>query len=283
MIHQLRTKYRLISGSYGLYDGEPIFEFEESVRGSVDITEEEMLSLRIIHFFTWALWNLGVGKPLLRFLELEHNLNPVDMVLTLAKPGKDSELDEFLAQFNREAQEEWFETAEELVDHYTTNFDQLLKTGFLKMNYKYLAKILLDRDFARCLLANVAAEVNSTLASELVEFCLDRIYFLDEMIPSKDREYSEDLVRILMQIYPNHTFESNTCRFEIEEGTRRQIRFELQKFDFDHDPLRALALTLEPYHSDFLYDFRFGASGQKETVGELMGSFDYHGQLGRGS
>ena len=57
------------------------------------------------------------------------------------------------------------------------------------------------------------------------------------------------------------------------------INYELQKFNFENEPLRALALTLETYRSNFLYDFQFGKIG-KESENDYTSSFDYHAQLG---
>ena len=104
----LQTKYRLISGSYGKYHGEMVFEYEESVRGSKDISQHEMHSLRVIHFLMWSLSNLGIARSLLHFLNVEHDRNPVDVMLALASPGKNPDLDVYLEEFDREAREEWF-------------------------------------------------------------------------------------------------------------------------------------------------------------------------------
>ncbi len=278
--YQLRTKYRLIAGSYGKYEGEPIFEFEESVRASKDITEAEMFSLRIVHFYIMAFWNLGIAKPLLRWMKMEQNINPLDVMLSLTRPEENPFIEEFLNEFNEEARTEWFDTADSLTDYYTTNFDDLMEKGFLKLNFRYLAKILLNRDFAKQILITIAGKTNDPLASELMQFCYDRIYFLDHPVQSKKCEYSDDLVNVLKKIYPTLSFDSNVCHFEIEEKTKHAIDYELKKVGLEKDPVRALALTLESYRSYFLFDFRFGSAGKKEVVGDLAGSFDYHAQLG---
>lgn len=278
--YQLKTKYRLIAGSYGKYDEEPIFEFEESVRASKDITEEEMFSLRIVHFLIMALWNLGIAKPLLRWMSQEQNINPLDVILSLTRPEENPFIKQFLVEFNEEAREEWFETAESLTDYYTRHFDELMETGFLKLNFRYLAKILLNRDFAKQILVTIADKMKSEVADELVKFCHDRIYFLDHPVQSKDCEYSPAMVSVLKKIYPTLSFISNVCHFEIEEKTKHAIDYELEKVGIEKDPVRALALTLESYQNYFLFDFRFGSGGRKEVVGDLTGSFDYHAQLG---
>ena len=124
-------------------------------------------------------------------------------------------------------------------------------------------------------------ESDAAIAFELIEFCLDRIYFVEDAIRSKECTYSPELVDFLKKVYPGHVFESNACRFEIDERTKRAIDYSLKKHHFSKGKLLALTLTLESVRtSHFLYDFEFGNSGRKEVVGNMEGSFDYHAQLG---
>jgi putative methyltransferase len=276
----LKTKYRLISGSYGKYNGTPVFEYEESVRSSNDIKEEEMHYLRIIHFFIWVFWNLGIAKPLLKWIQLETKTNPIDVFIELAKPGKNKILNKFIEDFDKEARSEWFDTAEQLNEYYTKNFGTLIENGFLKLNPKYLSKLIFDKDLTRSLIDSIVNQYKSKISTDLGKFCYDQIFFLDSPI-SKNCKYDADILNILKSIYPTITFESNTCYFEQQEGVQEAINFELQKFDFDTDPIRALTLTMETYRNRFLYDFKFSTNGNKQTSGELTGgSFDYHAQLG---
>jgi radical SAM superfamily enzyme YgiQ (UPF0313 family) len=258
--YQLKTKYRLISGSYGKYDGDPVFDFEESVRSSRDITEEEMHSLRLVHFFIYPFWNLGMAKPLLQWLQSDYGRNPLDVILKVTQLGNDSELDKFIQEFDREAREEWFDSPEALRQYYSKNFDDLVDKGFLKLNFKFLAKFLLDKNFARILIHSIIQECNSKVAIELAQFCLDRIYFLDSSETSRTAYYSDEAISVLKKLFPSCVFKSNTIQFKIEDSVRRPIEFDLNRFCFDEDPLRALALTLETYRSQFLMGFESGAS-----------------------
>jgi len=276
----LKTKYRLISGSYGKYDGIPVFEYEESVRSSNHITEEEMHYLRIIHFFIWVFWNLGIAKPLLKWIQSEHGKNPVDVFIELAKPGKNSILDQFIHDFDTEARNEWFDTVNDLNHYYKSNFDSLIEKGFLKLNPKYLSKLILDKALTRSLIDVLVEKYKSKISVELGNFCCDQIFFLDSST-SKECKYDEDTLNVLRMIYPHITFEGNTCFFEQQKGIQEAINYELKKFNFETEPIRALTLTMETYRNRFLYDFSFSPNGNKETSGELLGgSFDYHAQLG---
>jgi radical SAM superfamily enzyme YgiQ (UPF0313 family) len=274
----LKTKYRLLSGSYGVYGGTPIFDFEESVRSSNSMTEEEMHYLRIVHFFVWAFWNLSFGRTLLEWIYNQTGKNPLDVLTDLIKPGMNPELDQFVSEYDTEARTEWFETPDTLIEYYTKNFDQLIADGFLKLNLKYLAKILLDKKLAKLLIDAVIRQFPSPISTQLGKFCYDRIFFLDSSI-SKKLKYDQETVEILKIIYPDVDFESNICYFEQKEGFSDAINHEIQKFEFDKDPLRALTLTLESYRKRFLYDFSFSSVGKKESTGEIIGEeFNYRAQ-----
>jgi radical SAM superfamily enzyme YgiQ (UPF0313 family) len=275
--YQLETKYRLISGGFGEYGGISIFEFEESVRASKDIKEEEMISLRLIHFLIWAFWNLGIAKPILFLLQHRQQINPVDAIIALTQGDSNDAFADFSKEFKKEAINEWFDTAEGLKEYYSSQFNELIQNGFLKMNFKYLAKTLLNKDFAKVLLESIASKLDLSIKNEVIQFCFDRIYFPEDVVPTKNVSYSEELTQIIKQVFPAATVNSNICNFNIDQKIFSAINFNLKKFRMEQDPLRALTLTLE-YESRFLYDFRFGEEGKKEILGNLKGSFDYHSQ-----
>jgi radical SAM superfamily enzyme YgiQ (UPF0313 family) len=276
---KLKTKYRLISGSYGKYDGLPIFEYEESVRSSKDITEDEMRYLRIIHFFIWAFWNVGIAKPLLQFIHMEKGINPLDILFSLAKQDDDKILNKFLNEFDLESREEWFDSPKELTDYYNKNFDSLIENGFLKLNFKYLAKLFLEKEFIKRWIEKIVLQYRNEKTEKLAKFCFDRIYFIGTQELTKKIEYDESVVRILKNVFPYNEFNSNTCTFNIDDASKNNIEFALKKYNFERVPIRALAMTLESYYNYLLFDFQFGDVGTKETVGNLAGSFDYQAQL----
>jgi hypothetical protein len=53
--------------------------------------------------------------------------------------------------FHRDSREEWFDSHEELVEHYRRHFDSILKGSFGKLNFKYTYRVLLEAkaDFDR--------------------------------------------------------------------------------------------------------------------------------------
>jgi radical SAM superfamily enzyme YgiQ (UPF0313 family) len=279
--YDLKTKYRLISGSYGQYDGLTAFEYEESVRSTKVMSEREMHHLRLIHFLVFCLWNFGIAKPLLRFIFLNFGKNPMDIMLQICKPGANKRFDSFIADYQADSRQEWFESPEELESFFTKNFDQLIANGFLKLNFKYMAEMFLDRDLIAQIVRTVSFQLDDVkVGDELAQFCLDRIYFPGGNSRCKTVEYSYEFQGVMNQLYPKLDIQSGECVFTIEQKTIDAIDFELNKFHFETDPRRALALTFETFLTHFLYDFRFVGSGKKEKVGDLTGSFDYHAPLG---
>jgi radical SAM superfamily enzyme YgiQ (UPF0313 family) len=256
--YQLKSKYRLMSSSYGVYDGDVVVDYEEGVRSSKDFSEDEMLFVRCINFFIVAFWNIGIAKPLLRWLHLERGVNPLDVFLILAKGGVNQTFDDFLEEFMKEARNEWFDTEKELVEYYTQNFKSMSENGFLKMDLKYTAKLLLNKDLTKLFLNTISEQCQSDLSSEFTQFCMDGIYFMDLRETFKEHFYSDSLVASLKKIYPSIPINGNKCQFNLQEGNEEAIDFELKKYQFDDHPVQALAQTLEgPYKSKFLLNFNF--------------------------
>ena len=253
--YDIKSKYRMMSSSYGIYDGDEVVECEEIVRSSKDISEDEMQSVRLLNFFIVAFWNVGMAKPLLTWMQQKQGINPLDVFVSLAKGGLTPSLDKFMDEFNQEAQNEWFDTEEELIKYHKLNFTDLLEKGFLKLDLKFAAKLLLDRQITKSFLDAIAMQYKSEKTSELAQFCLDSIYFMDSPVSSKECSYSVSLITALKEIWP---IEGDICRFEMKEGIEEAINFELKKYKFDEDPVRALSITLEgPYSRLFLYNFKF--------------------------
>jgi radical SAM superfamily enzyme YgiQ (UPF0313 family) len=256
--YELKSKYRLMTTSYGVYDGDVVVDCEEGVRSSRDISENEMLMIRSINFFIVAFWNLGMAKPLLKWLHQEKGVNPLDVFLTLTKSGLNPAFDDFLKKLMTEARNEWFDTEEELVEHYTNNFNRLSEEGFLKINLKYTAILLLDRDLTKGFLDTIAEHCCTGLSPELTQFCMDGIYFMDTRENFKVRNYSDSLVASLKKSYPSLPISGNKCHFKLQDGNEEAISFELKKYGFDKNPVQGLSQALEgPYRSKFLLDFKF--------------------------
>ncbi|MEQ8667392.1 MAG: radical SAM protein [Rhodospirillales bacterium] len=276
----LKTQYRLISGGYGIYDGEPVVEYEESVVSSSTMTREDVYQIRIIHFFAWAIWNSGLGQPLLRWMHVNENVNPLDALLGLIESKANPALNELRDSYVREIRSEWFDSKEDLIEHFTKNIDGLLDTDYVKINLKFLARILLDRNLARQVLLVLAEQSNNPVAVELVDFCLDRIFFLDTRTTEKSVTYSPAVVEALSMIYPSVEPDSPaTCQFSVTQAFFDMIEFEMERYDFTTNQIRNMALFLQQNGTFMMYDFRFGDALERGMLEQAVDSFDYQSQI----
>ena len=160
---RFHTRYRLIHGDAGVYralDGTEIhaFEYEESLRSTDTMSEENLFYLRKLHFLVDFCWNIEVYKPLLQ-LGMSYGVNPVDVLARLladGESGKNSVLAKLFADFNRSSEAEWFETADDIENHFAdpVNFQRLLNQEFEKLNTQF--SVIALRDFKPALDAAIA-------------------------------------------------------------------------------------------------------------------------------
>lgn len=136
----VKTKYRPIFGAYGVYDGQNIFEIEESVRATKDMSEAELESFKILHWLIYFCWNVGICKPVLRFAQ-ENGINPGLALYKLASTEHPL-LAEIFSQMKKQSIAEWHETKEEAIAFYEQqkNFDGMLH-GFVKLNLLWIATV----------------------------------------------------------------------------------------------------------------------------------------------
>lgn len=186
----------------------------------------------------------------------------------------------FIQEYKDEASTEWFDTADELIVYFKANHQQLLEKEYMKLNLKYLGKLLLDRDLAALLLDAVASTSKRPVARELARFSLDRTLFIDGMIPEKEISHSRELVDTLAEIYPTVRSDgTNVCRFLLAPKQIRAVENELKRFLFDENPARAVALTLQNYGDKMIFNFAFGDEIGNKGSEVFTDSFDYASQL----
>ena len=142
-----KTLWRPMDSGYGIYDGEFIFETDESIMETKDISIEEMYFLKKIHFLSLVFSHNGFATPLLK-LALKNNINPVDIFVALAK-DKNSDLSKkILIPLEEEFKNEWFKTEEDLINHYSKPeiYEELFKgeIGMQRLNLKYMANCIVD-------------------------------------------------------------------------------------------------------------------------------------------
>jgi radical SAM superfamily enzyme YgiQ (UPF0313 family) len=153
---KFKTKYRLIDSSFGEYDfpikdshnvtglykDKVILEYEEGIRETETLTEEEILSFRPIHWLIQFMWNYRFYYDFLRGLQ-EVGINPLDFIIKVNENAlKDifSPVFRLFDDFKKESISEWFDTPSDLIKHYSDkdNLEGLRNGSFGKMNGKYI-------------------------------------------------------------------------------------------------------------------------------------------------
>ena len=153
---KFKTKFRLIDSSFGEYDfpicdahnvsgvynNKTILEYEEGIRETETLTENEILSFRPIHWLIQFMWNYRFYYDFLRAL-MEVNVNPLDFIMKMNEKALSEEggkVFQLFNEFKKESISEWFSTPEMLMEHYgkKQNLDGLRSGSFGKMNGKYI-------------------------------------------------------------------------------------------------------------------------------------------------
>ena len=161
----IKTKFRPIFGAYGIYDGQRVFEIEESVRATKDMSEIELEGFKIVHWLVYFCWNTGFIKPFLKFAQL-HGVNPA-LILHELYTTKPSSLVDVFSKMEKESMAEWFETKEEMIQHYEQQmyFDEVVN-NFVKLNAAWVANMFQDRNLISALLSEIERIINKAIKIE---------------------------------------------------------------------------------------------------------------------
>ena len=162
----LGTKFRPIFGAYGVYEGRNIFEVDESIRSTKDMSEVELNHFKVHHWLIYLCWNSGVFKPILRFA-LQNGINPTTIIDNVTKT-EDTDLSAIFAQLRDDSMNEWFSNIDEMEAFYSdnSNFNSLME-NFIKLNFKYIAILAAKPELLRKLQVSINLEIGLMLKKEL--------------------------------------------------------------------------------------------------------------------
>lgn len=160
--YKIETKFRPIFGAYGVYDGQRIFEIEESVRATKDMTEPELEHFKIVHWLIYFAWNTGMFKTPLRFAQ-KQGVNPA-VILNQLYSCRPSSLVPVFKKMEKESMDEWFRTKEEMILFYEqpNYFDELVN-HFVKLNSLWIALVYQDANIISTMLGELIKIINKTI------------------------------------------------------------------------------------------------------------------------
>ena len=235
--YKIKTKYRPIFGAYGTYDNKLVFETEESVRATKDMSEEELNNFKIHHWLIYFIWDIGILKPIL-LLGRRKGINPAVIIDKLSKT-KHPVLKKFFERIKEESMKEWFETQEKMVSFYEQpqNFNNLVN-NFMKLNFLYIALAYQDQEFIQALqeeMENILTQefkarniYNQDIIDNIIEF--SNLLICKDLLQNESRiiaKYPGEIVSIMigdpklagkgsveLEIYRPQEFVS-FCRFHL--------------------------------------------------------------------
>ena len=188
---EIKSMFRLREGSYDMYEGEPVLEYEEIVTETSTMKREDFLEFRMVHWLVMLLWNTGLARPILRFARAK-GLNPIDVIkLFYEHQGQGfPAIEQLIESFWHDARTEFFPTLDDAKAHFSRleNYEDLKQRGFSKLNFKYTARFLLDDNLTSELFDYLAHIVSGaaglthperSLLTELAAVCRHRIFFVN--------------------------------------------------------------------------------------------------------
>lgn len=185
-----RTRYRLIHGDAGIYrapDGSDIFcfEYEESLRATATMSEEDLFALRQIHFLVDFAWNTRVYRPLLAWLA-ERGFNQVAVLRAVIDraDGAGARVAEFFRRLDAFSRAEWFDSPAAIETHFAQPDERrrLLDQDLDKLNILFSVLLLKEykRDFDT-LFAAVARDL-AAVPGAVLAHCFALFPPLDEVV-----------------------------------------------------------------------------------------------------
>ena len=269
----VKTKWRTMDAGYGEYENEFIFEADENIMGTKDLSVDEMHSIKKVHFLVNLFWGIGVGKPLLQLVK-NNRINPLDVIMDIIKDEKSQLSQKILTPLQKEFAEEWFDTKEDLIRHFSdpaiSKKILMGKKEFKKLNIKYLVKLILDKDLLvetvktirECVCSKI--KLQEQIVKTVFQISLDcfRIDFLKGQLNKSisykiDHKYFNYLKDIKI-IPENVDYKNGGFLLEYQFPKQRSINMNhrLQENNFLKNREKGLYSAFVGYSAWFLYNIK---------------------------
>lgn len=257
-----KTKYRLIPNSYGIYEGEFVFEIEESIRCSNTLKENEMNDLRRVHFLIYILCNSSYAKNLLKIGSV-FGINPLNIILELQDKRQKFNYLNVLDDLHKESIEEWF-PSEESINKYYNNpkvYNRFINNNedYVKLMWKYFFIVSLNKELIIELISNVSEKIkskvkcNSEIIDVMRQISMDRL-LLDlnndvELTKSIAYYVTEQTYKFLINndlIPKNISYKSGgfTLNFDYNEIQFNDLMNILEKYKYRECQVTALSAVI---------------------------------------
>jgi radical SAM superfamily enzyme YgiQ (UPF0313 family) len=277
----VKTSYRLLDGCYGLYNGEFVFELDENVVSTRDMSFEEMMFARKLNWLIWSNWTQGYLKLPLKYIRTT-NYNIVDFFEDLIKKiqaDKKSILSKLFKQYAKNAIEEWFTSRQEANLYFSNknNYKQILNGGINKLNPQFLLKLFCEDKILDIYKLKMIETLNdhfsideeSSFKIEIFEQLFDlscqKIFFLDILNSKnikavKQFEVNTEMQEILYQLIPNELSKkpldsSRKVVLSLDNERYKNYLDYVEKFSSSADYIKNKQAYIFSRFKNYLYNF----------------------------
>ncbi|MFP6681225.1 MAG: hypothetical protein VCB07_03405, partial [Gammaproteobacteria bacterium] len=244
-----RSRFRLIHGDAGIYTypsglEERIFEYEESLRETATMSEDDMFTFRLLQFFIEFSWNMDVYGPLLKTAQ-RYGIHPIDIMMKFTdlrsadialERATSERIKNFITRFEKLSVEEWFDSPEEIEAYFAKdeNFKRLIELEFDKLNI--LCSVMLLEEYKGSFDTLIKSIIESygiipkPFLDAVAKFTFKRFPGLDE--PAEEQEI---LLPVNIGELTTRDDEEFVAKKELaslrlfESDKRREVRFALDR------------------------------------------------------
>jgi hypothetical protein len=263
--YQIKTKFRLLDSAYGKYGPVSSFEFEEGIRSTSTITEDEILFFRPVHWLIQFFWNYRFYYPVLKYC-LNNSVNPYDFIVSFLKNADTAapeNVKRIIKDFEAEARSEWFDSPEQLRRYYEEHFD-ILQSGVVgKMNSKYVWRAVLEckcdfDNYIERIACSLLPQHNTEVIKDLVKYSSNlSINFVN--MPKFDNSKTITL-RFDINKWQQNGFigapmeKMNTIKFELTNVKKHALEVLLDQYKHNNINVTLRKMSEHIKFSDLYYD-----------------------------
>jgi radical SAM superfamily enzyme YgiQ (UPF0313 family) len=269
--YDIKTKYRLIQGSYGVYQGIKCIDAEECIRSDSTMTEDDMLYFRLVHWLVWFGWNAKFLAPIMKYLSFK-GINPIGLITKIIDTDKSEYplVNDLFDRFQKDAIEEWFDTYDDLRNYYLDekHFNELMNGSFSKLNFKYMTEMILSHDtylsFLEYIKKIVSEQLVCEIPADIFAVVEGKVIDADELngdtLQKKILRVSTDIIPFLN--LDNHTKEYQGEFAEIylykNDEYVKALKELYGKFSYNLSKKMAIEKILEHFTDGFTYNISLG-------------------------
>lgn len=273
--YRLQTKFRLIDSAFGEYGSIKSLECEEGIRSTSDMSEDEILYFRPIHWLIQFFWNYRFYFDLLKFVH-QKEVNPVDFIVSVIDNSRkaDVRVKKVIEEFMREAREEWFNTPEQLRDYYSRpeNWERLRNGEVGKLNGKYIWKVILEckeafdevvRKTALELLSEFSTEIN-----DIIKYTRHSYIALNEVGVKSDNsiQFEHDILSWKRGSYRSNLIKrENTVRFYLSDEKKKSLETLFQQYHHKNPNVMLRKMSEHMRLTDLFHNEEYIVTGKYDS------------------